>query len=145
VTLNAGEPRGEIPPRSFFRRFREGDPRLRHSIEPMDPRIHFALVCASSSCPPIELYRAETLDRELTVAGETFLNAGGIVVDREKGRVSLSRIFKWYGEDFGAGQEEGLRFIAPYLHHRDDGKYLEEHASTLPVTYQEYDWRLNRY
>jgi hypothetical protein len=145
VTLNAGEPRGEIPPRSFFRRFREGDPRLRHSIEPMDPRIHFALVCASSSCPPIELYRAETLDRELTVAGETFLNAGGIVVDREKGRVSLSRIFKWYGEDFGAGQEERLRFIAPYLHHRDDGKYLEEHASTLPVTYQEYDWRLNRY
>ena len=38
---------------------------------------------------------------ELEVAGRTFLNAGGAVVDRERNRLSLSRIFKWYGEDFG--------------------------------------------
>jgi hypothetical protein len=62
------------PPNSLFKRFKENDKRLRHIIKPIDPRIHFALVCASSSCPPIAVYTAENLDKELSIAGETFLN-----------------------------------------------------------------------
>ena len=132
------------PPNSLFRAFNSRDVRLEYSISPMDPRIHFALVCASSSCPPIDLYRPERLEKGLTIAGETFINAGGAVVDRPRGRVSLSRIFQWYGGDFGRSREEMLRFIAPYLHDRDDRRFLEKKAGSLEVTYQSYDWRLNR-
>jgi len=86
------------PPFSLFKLFKGNDKRLKFVVDPIDPRIHFALVCASSSCPPIEVYTAEHLDRELTIAGETFLNAG---VSRSTGRAiacishaSLSGIVK---------------------------------------------------
>ncbi|UWZ79606.1 DUF547 domain-containing protein [Geoalkalibacter halelectricus] len=46
----------------LLRPFRAKDSRLRHIIDPPDPRIHFTLVCASSSCPPINFYTAEDLD-----------------------------------------------------------------------------------
>jgi GH15 family glucan-1,4-alpha-glucosidase len=133
------------PPGSLFRPFRESDPRLAHSIEPMDPRIHFCLVCASSSCPPIEVYTAARIEREMSIAGETFLNAGGAVVDRSGGRVLLSRIFKWYGADFGDSLRERMLFVAGYLHDHEDREYLQKKAGTVRVVYQDYDWRLNRH
>jgi len=133
------------PPNSLFRVFQGNDPQLRFAIKPVDPRIHFTLVCASSSCPPIEVYTPEKLEKELTIAGETFLNGGGIMIDRGKSRVSLSRIFSWYAGDFGKTLPERLRFIAPYLYNRDDRQFLEENAERLKVDYQNYDWRLNRY
>ncbi len=110
----------------------------------MDPRIHFGLVCASSSCPPIDIYTPENLDEELTIAGKTFLNAGGITLDRQRSHVSLSRIFKWYSGDFGKIQAERLKFIAPYLYNEDERKYLAENAESIKIDYQDYDWRLNR-
>ncbi len=132
------------PPVSIFRAFGSGDERLKHIVEPMDPRIHFGLVCASSSCPPIGFYTAENLDNELDIACRTFLNAGGIEIDRRRNSVSLSRILKWYSGDFGQSEEERLRFIAPYLYDEGDKDYLVENAGTLNVSYQDYDWRLNR-
>ncbi|MFO7962773.1 MAG: glycoside hydrolase family 15 protein [Desulfobacterales bacterium] len=131
-------------PHSVFKPFGRGDSRRRFVIGEVDPRIHFALVCASSSCPPIDIYTAENLDEALTVSGKTFLNAGGIQVDRERRKVRLSRVFKWYGEDFGKTEAERLRFIAPYLHDESDQLFLKEKADLVQVDYQPYDWRLNR-
>ena len=137
--------RGNLrPPHSFVRVFSDSDPRLRHAIRPMDPRIHFALVCASSSCPPIDVYTGENLDWELEISGRTFLNGGGVIIDREKHRVSLSRIFKWYARDFGESEADRLSFIAPYLYDEEDGRFLRENRRNLSVQYQRYDWRLNR-
>ena len=133
------------PPNSLFKLFKGNDKRLKFAIKPVDPRIHFALVCASSSCPPIEVYTAEKLEKQLTISAETFLNTDGIKIDRERTRASLSRIFKWYGRDFGKTQADRLRFIAPYLYHEEDRKFLAENAENLKVDYQDYDWRLNRY
>jgi hypothetical protein len=113
-------------------------------IETVDPRIHFALVCASSSCPPIDIYTAENLDEDLRISGKTFLNAGGIQVDRERRTVRLSRVFKWYGEDFGKTEAERLRYIAPYLYDEENRRFLNEKADSAKVEYQPYDWRLNR-
>jgi GH15 family glucan-1,4-alpha-glucosidase len=132
------------PPYSILRRFGRRDARLRLSVREMDPRIHFALVCASSSCPPIDLYTAGSLDREIAVAAGTFLNSGGIVIDRETTSVSLSRIFKWYGKDFGGSRAEVLRAVAGYLYGEEDRAFLLKHAEDLKVSYQDYDWRLNR-
>jgi hypothetical protein len=132
------------PPASLFRVFRGKDARLQWMIEPMDPRVHFTLVCASS-CPPIEGFTPENLKKELTVSGQTFFNAGGVKIDRERNRVSLSRIFKWYGNDFGPALPERLRFIVYYLYDQREREYLLNNAQNTIVEYQNYDWRLNRY
>lgn len=132
------------PPDSLFRLLGSRDPRLRHSLGEMDPRVHFALVCASSSCPPIDIYTAENLDRELDQAGRSFVGGGGLILDRETGSVRLSRIFDWYKEDFGKSLPERLRFLAGFVYNRDDAEYIRANADTLRVKYQPYDWRLNR-
>ncbi len=66
-----------------------------------DPRIHFALVCASISCPRLrnEAYTAAKLDAQLEDAGKEFLN------DKSKNKISagkaeLSKYFSWYKGDF---------------------------------------------
>jgi hypothetical protein len=133
------------PVHSLLRTFHKGDERIRYSIDPIDPRIHFALVCASSSCPPIDVYTDENLDGELDISGKTFINAGGVVIDRDSGLVRMSRIFNWYARDFGDTKEERIRFIAPYLYQKEDRQFLENNAGNLKVEYQDYDWRLNRY
>lgn len=66
-----------------------------------EPRIHFAVNCASLSCPDLrhEAYRAEHLDEQLDDQTKLFLsNAKGLLVDGD--RLRLSKIFDWYGEDF---------------------------------------------
>lgn len=49
-------------------------------VSPMDPRIHFALVCGAKSCPPIKLYSSDTLQEALTGAAEAFC-ASEVIVD----------------------------------------------------------------
>jgi hypothetical protein len=132
------------PPYSLFRRFGARDPRLPFIVSPPDPRLHFTLVCGASSCPFIDVYTPENLEQELTIAAQTFINSSNVVLDRARGSLSLSRIFQWYAPDFGATQGERLRFIAPYLDNEQDRGLIEDHAESLKVTYQRYDWRLNR-
>jgi GH15 family glucan-1,4-alpha-glucosidase len=132
------------PPYGLTRMFSRSDPRFRFSLSRVDPRIHFALVCASSSCPPIEVYTAGELDRELDVSGQTFLNSGGVIVDRERREISLSRIFLWYADDFPAGRQELLSFVASYLYDRETRRFLETEGRSCTLLYQKYDWRLNR-
>jgi hypothetical protein len=133
------------PPYSLFRRFRSGDPRLNFVVEPLDPRLHFTLVCGSASCPFIDVYTPENLEEELTMAAGAFLNAGGVVIEPERHRVLLSRLFKWYARDFGANQAERLQFILPYLDRQPDREFIAKNAQTLEVVYQDYNWSLNRY
>lgn len=69
-----------------------------------DARIHFAINCASVSCPPLatEPYRPETLDAQLDAAARRYLaSREGVQVDGETIRVSS--LFDWYGDDFIAG------------------------------------------
>jgi hypothetical protein len=80
----------------------------------------------------------------LTIAAAHFINSGGVIIDRTARRVSLSRIFKWYGRDFGDTLAQRLRFVAPYLDDEAAREFLMKNAETLTVEYQPYDWRLNR-
>ncbi len=132
------------PPYALFRRFGRHDPRLAFTVTPMDPRIHFTLVCGSSSCPFIDVYTPEDLEQELTFAAEAFVNGGGAVLDRTRRAISLSRIFKWYAGDFGASRGERLRFIARFILNEQDREFIEAYAENLKTTYPKYDWRLNR-
>ncbi len=131
-------------PNSLFRPFGRSDRRRELVIEKFEPRIHFALVCASRSCPPIGIYQAERLEDQLAVSARTFINSGGLRLDRETSTVYLSEIFRWYADDFGKTAAERLRFAAAFLYRGQDRAFIDENAEELRIDFSPYDWRLNR-
>jgi hypothetical protein len=141
--LRANAPHPVIPDPHFGGR----DPRRRHSLEQLDPRIHFALVCAARSCPPIAVYDAAHIDQQLDMAARTFVNHGGVEIDRAAGEVRLSRIFQWYAPDFGAhpfalgDKYPLLKFIATYLTDEAEREYVLRGKPA--IRFQPYDWSLN--
>ncbi len=100
-----------------------------------DARIHFAIVCASVSCPTLEnkAFTATDLDKQLTVAAKRFL------LDETKNNISedkvkLSKIFKWFAKDFK--QNSSLAsFLSKY-----SGVDISE---KVKISYNTYDWNLN--
>ena len=119
-----------------------GKMRSLHDIEheilrPMgEPRIHFAMVCASVSCPDLrpEAYRVLQLDAQLTDQARIFLarpNKGLAVKD---GSIRISKIFDWFEDDFSA-QGGVISFIRQY---RQDIGLTADH-----ISYFDYDWSLN--
>ena len=95
LRANAGHP--AIPGKQFTTK----DPRAAFTLQKFDPRIHFALNCASRSCPPINVYLAENIDQQLDLATRNFINGGEFMVDTKTLTVTLSTIFRWYAPDFG--------------------------------------------
>ena len=108
-----------------------------------DPRIHFVLVCASASCPPLEnsAFSAEDIEERLETATFNFVqNPEHVRIDRAKRRVYLSKIFKWYDDDFEIGYEGVADFLADYLPPEDaDFVLLED----VKFHHLDYDWTLN--
>lgn len=99
-----------------------------------EPRIHFAVNCASISCPDLrhEAYRAELLDEQLEDQTRLFLNnEKGLLV--ENNRLRLSKIFDWYAEDFEnyGSLESFVRLYRPELQ-------FSSVRTNLP-----YNWNLN--
>lgn len=120
--------------------FAPDDPRLSHTIKPLDPRVHCALVCGARSCPPFGVYRPASLEEQLDMACRQFINNGAVAFQPGAGEVSLSPIFKWYGRDFEA-LGGVTQFILRYV---DDGPAraaLQQRGCRL--RYQRYDWSLN--
>ncbi|GIL48823.1 hypothetical protein Vafri_5253 [Volvox africanus] len=124
------------------------DPRLAKVVRPVDPRIHFALVCGAKSCPPIKLYTPSNLEEGLAAAAEAFC-AGEVLVDRARREVRLSKIFKWYAIDFGADKYGRLSCLAAFLSEPAKTDLLEmvrqakSGGGSIRVEYKEYDWSLN--
>ena len=119
---------------------------IEHGIirtEFVDPRVHFILVCASTSCPPLEnsAFSAETIEERLETATFKFVqNPEQVRIDRAKRRVYLSKIFKWYDDDFTEGYEGVADFLTDYLP-PEDAEFL---ASTdVKLHHLDYDWTLN--
>lgn len=119
-----------------------------------EPRIHFALVCAAVSCPPLrrEAYRGHRLDAQLDDQARRFLNdPRHNRYEPGRGRVYLSKIFEWFGQDFqdfapdrGYRGDQTLRgvlaFTARYLPDRVAG-FLR--SGDYRVEFLDYDWTLN--
>ena len=103
-----------------------------------DARIHFVLVCAAQSCPPIinQAYFAATLDKQLDVRTKTNLNDDNFIqVDSNAKKVAISEIFKWYEEDFATDRKTVLQYINQYRNKKIPGDY--------DVGFYQYDWSLN--
>jgi len=108
-----------------------------------DSRIHFALVCASSSCPKLrrQAWIGETLDRDLDEEARRF------ITEPRRNRISpdaatihLSKIFEWYRDDFGGTDESVRTFIGRYTG-EPERRYLHERQPT--IEYLDYDWTMN--
>jgi Protein of unknown function, DUF547 len=108
-----------------------------------EPRIHFALVCAAKSCPPLraEAYQAENLDVQLDDQARIFL------AQRAKNRVDsagrtlyLSPIFDWYSKDFKAKAKSVEAYIRPFLSDKDAAAVK---AGGFTTKFTDYDWSLN--
>lgn len=114
-----------------------------------EPRIHFALNCASVGCPMLreEAYEPDRLDRQLDEQVVRFLG------DRSRnrfanGRLEVSKLFDWYEKDFSAGYhgiQSVEQFLGRYAALLADGpadrKLIEE--GRAKVRYLDYDWALN--
>ena len=101
-----------------------------------DPRIHFAVNCASESCPPLrsEPFTGDRLEAQLQKQTELFAQSKRAArVDEEAESIAYSTLFKWYTDDFGD---------------TSPGEYLNQYRSeSLPTNYDAewipYDWSLN--
>ena len=121
-----------------------------------EPRIHFALVCASRGCPFLrnEPYDGKRLKEQLDDQVRRFLGKKqNFEIQEEKKIVSVSSLLDWYGDDFIAGNAPGeaypghrdgeratLAFVSRYLPDQEKA-YLRR--GDYHIRYVEYDWRLN--
>ncbi len=101
-----------------------------------EPGIHFALNCASRSCPPLERepFTAAKLDAQIERLARGYVNSEkGVVYNESTKTAQLSEIFDWFKEDFKEGGP--LAYI-----NKRRSKPLPADAK---ITYQKYDWALN--
>jgi hypothetical protein len=114
---------------------------LRHMGE---PRVHFAIVCASKGCPKLlnEAYAADRLEEQLTANTRAFFaDPSKFQFDAARNRFSLSPVLKWFDEDFGSSQAELLQRISPWL--PDASAQQAAAVGSGKVSYLSYDWGLN--
>ena len=108
-----------------------------------EPRIHFALVCAAKSCPPLrsEPYTAEKLDAQLTEqARKFFAQTAKNRVEADPQVLWLSPIFDWFRGDFTKDGRTLEEFVAPFFPEADAKRIR---AGGLKVKFTDYDWTLN--
>ena len=124
---------------------KEDDPRRKLMLPECDARVHFALNCAANGCPPIGIYSAAEIDEQLDIATQGFLD-GSVKIDQQNNSITLSMLFSWYREDFGANDREVLDWIishsAPDLRTKLLAAFPASSA-TPKLVYDAYDWGLN--
>lgn len=109
-----------------------------------EPRIHFAIVCASSSCPKIrtDAYTVDKLEEQLNESTRDFINDPTRNRYDKKEKVAyLSQIFKWFDMDFEKTAGTVQKFIAKYVSDPEVAKDLA--ADGYKVEYLDYSWSLN--
>lgn len=102
-----------------------------------EPRIHFAINCASFSCPKLfnEAFLPSTLEKQLEMATKNFIN------DKTKNtltkeNIKVSEIFNWFKEDFTTKTSTVIDFINKYASIK-----IESNAK---ISYVDYNWSLNK-
>ena len=107
----------------------------------VEPRIHFALVCAAAGCPPLrnEVYTGESLERQLAEQTTYVHDHKTWFQNDESGRLGLTQLYNWYGDDFVQAAGSVVEFIQQNTSHLQDVQ-----ASSRPkINWLDYDWALN--
>jgi len=110
-------------------------------VEWDDPRVHYAVNCASIGCPDLlnRAWTGETLDTDLDAAARAYVNHPRGVTVRENGTLKVSRIYKWFREDFG-GSDDG---VIAHLRQYADADLRPALAGDVRIRGHQYDWSLN--
>ena len=116
-----------------------------------EPRIHFALVCASIGCPMLrsEAYTADRLDAQLEEGIRRFLSdRGRNRYDASQGKLEVSKIFDWYGGDFEKGNRGYTSVKATLAKYADlladsPADRAAVRGERAGVAFLYYDWALN--
>ncbi len=105
-----------------------------------DPRIHFALNCASIGCPNLApvAYRGDNAEELLEQAAHEFIGHPR-AVELVDGVATLSSIFNWYQQDFGADRNAAFAYLARY----SEGALARALANHRGAVRYHYDWSLN--
>ena len=121
---------------------KRGDPRVSYMPVMYDERMHFGIYTARRSSPPLEVFRAETLDKQLEAATERYLRATVETQDEQfRVKLRLPMLFKLYGEDFG-GERDVLEFVLARL---DEAvaELVDRRGGRVKFKYLEEDLALN--
>ncbi len=108
-----------------------------------DPRIHFAIVCASIGCPPLlnEAYEGNTVEAQLQSQAEYVNNNARWLRFSKSGKtVHLTKLYDWYGGDFTQAAGSVLKFAARY-----NKQLAADIAADKPpqIVFKSYNWNLN--
>ncbi len=110
-----------------------------------EPRIHFALVCAAKSCPPLrsEAFEGDHLDEQLDEQGRLFFSQKDKnFFELEKKVAHLSKILDWYQGDFGKNDAELLQYLSRFLP-TELAASIQADPKKWQIKYTDYDWSLN--
>lgn len=109
----------------------------------VEPRVHFALVCAAVGCPPLrnEAYDPSRLDQQLNEQAQyVHKHATWFQFDARSNVLRLTKLYNWYGDDFAqvtGGMRQFAALYSPEL------KQALERGATPRVEWLPYDWQLN--
>lgn len=107
-----------------------------------DPRIHFAIICASMGCPPLPriAYTEENVQTRLEEETQKYLNSPrGTRIDRAENTLHVSKLFDWFATDFIQKSGSTLAFMRLYLNEET----LSFSERDPKISYLEYNWALN--
>lgn len=107
-----------------------------------DPRIHFAIICASMGCPPLPriAYTEENVQTRLEEETRKYLNSPrGTRIDRAENTLHVSKLFDWFATDFIQKSGSTLAFMRLYLNEET----LSFSERDPKISYLEYNWALN--
>lgn len=118
---------------------------IEHDILRVDyatPYIHYMVNCASFGCPNLrnELWIADGLIEDQKVAASGFINSDRGVMIRKDGRIAVSKIYKWFSEDFGATEDDLRVHLAE---HATDTR-LDTLTTGAKFKGSHYSWDLNQ-
>lgn len=109
---------------------------LRENLK--EPRIHFAINCASISCPPLQPYAflPDQIESQLSEVTTKFINSPeGVRITENK--IEISQIFNWFKKDFETEKTTLTNFISKFLNPSID---ISKHK----ISYIDYNWNLNK-
>ena len=106
-----------------------------------EPRIHFAIVCASIGCPRLlnRAYFPQTLGKQLVVNTQDFFSRSQNL-QVSGNTLNMSKIMEWYGSDFAQSPQQQAQVLAKYF---PQSAQQVVASGNFGVGYLGYDWNLN--
>lgn len=104
-----------------------------YRVDKVDYRIHFALNCGAKSCPPVDVYKLETIEKQLEANKISYLKKDS-KFDKAKNVVYVTSLMSWFRGDFG-----NLKGIENIL---KDLKIIPQNANP-EIKFNNYDWAID--